>query len=155
MTGREARADHVPSATNALCHETIRRVPHLPSDDQTRHEPMDIDLPSSSFKENVPLARKKCVASAWEVGFRLSAATQDDDGRPNFRARSKKKEARPLWLTTTEPAVVCGCTREAEGGCWGGCSYVLLMKPLEISLTVLCRCRGRFRQLGSPTATHS
>lgn len=51
---------------------------------------------------------------------------QDDDGRPNVRTRPEEKEARPIWLTTTEPVIICGCTPEVERGCWGRLPYVLV-----------------------------
>jgi len=37
--------------------------------DQTRREPRDIDPVSSTFKDNLPLARAKCVAFARRVWF--------------------------------------------------------------------------------------
>ena len=96
---------------------------------------MDIDPPSSSFKENVPLARAKWVAVTQEAEFGLSVAAQDDDRQPKFPARRKEKKARPLWLTNAEPVIVRGCAAEAKGRCWGGYSYVLSMKHAEISAT--------------------
>jgi len=53
---------------------------------------MDIDLPSSSFKENVPLARVKCVTVERKSGSRLSSRNRTmTDDRTSEPAAKKRR----------------------------------------------------------------